>query len=189
MERLADAARRLIELVTLADEPDDADGLASRIEDVNTVLASKPMASRWTHADSLSGYLNFSPFTGRLHPMAPPLVMDRSEGFVTGRVTFNGAYEGPPGSVHGGFVAAILDELLGATQVLSGYSGYTGTLTVRFRDLTPLHTELSLRGVVDRVDGRKIHVSGHIHAGDRLTAEAEAVFISKADVSDPSRRN
>jgi acyl-CoA thioesterase FadM len=54
----------------------------------------------------------------------------------------------------------------------------TGTLTVRYRKPTPLHTELRLAARVDRVEGRKIFASGGIHAGDLLTAEAEGIFIS-----------
>ena len=39
-------------------------------------------------------------------------------------------------------VAAAFDEVLGFVQSLSGRPGMTGTLTVRYRKPTPLHTEL-----------------------------------------------
>ena len=61
---------------------------------------------------------------------------------IKGTVTFGSAYEGPPGHVHGGYVAAAFDELLGMTQSLGGMPGMTGTLTVRYRRPTPLRTEL-----------------------------------------------
>jgi hypothetical protein len=54
----------------------------------------------------------------------------------------------------------------------------TGTLTVKYRSPTPLHSELRLAGRLVQVDGRKILTAGTLHAGDRLCAEAEAVFIS-----------
>ena len=59
-----------------------------------------------------------------------------------GLVRFGSAYEGPPGHVHGGFVAAAFDEVLGYVQSLGGRPGMTGTLTVRYRSPTPLYTEL-----------------------------------------------
>ncbi|MFQ5417462.1 MAG: PaaI family thioesterase, partial [Myxococcota bacterium] len=88
------------------------------------------------------------------------------------------AYEGPPGSVHGGFVAAAFDEVLGFVQSLSGSPGFTGTLTIRFRSPTPLHTGLEYRCQIDRKQGRKIFASGQLFAGETLCAEAEAIFIS-----------
>ena len=80
--------------------------------------------------------------------------------------------------MHGGFVAAALDELLGMAQSLSGKAGMTGTLTVRYRKPTPLHTDLTLTARVEKVEGRKIFTSGEVRAGDMLCAEAEGIFIS-----------
>jgi acyl-coenzyme A thioesterase PaaI-like protein len=97
---------------------------------------------------------------------------------VVGEVTFGSAYEGPSGCVHGGYVAAAFDELLGATQSLSGAPGMTGTLTVRYRTPTPLHEALVMRSRIREVDGRKIFAEGTLHVGDRLCAEAEGIFIS-----------
>jgi predicted thioesterase len=54
----------------------------------------------------------------------------------------------------------------------------TGTLTVRYRSPTPLHTELHFMGELLKVEGRKIYTEGRVFAGDRLCAEAEAVFVS-----------
>jgi acyl-coenzyme A thioesterase PaaI-like protein len=80
--------------------------------------------------------------------------------------------------VHGGYVAGAFDEVLGATQSLAGSPGMTGTLTVRYRSPTPLHTELHFMGELLKVEGRKIYTEGRVFAGDRLCAEAEAVFVS-----------
>ena len=92
-------------------------------------------------------------------------------------VRFGSAYEGPPGSVHGGVVAATFDEVLGMTQSLSGQPGMTGTLTVKYRRPTPLHRDLRFEGTLDRVDGRKIFTTGRCFDGDTLTAEAEGLFV------------
>jgi acyl-coenzyme A thioesterase PaaI-like protein len=97
---------------------------------------------------------------------------------MVGSATFGAAYEGPPGCVHGGYVAAAFDEVLGSTQSLSGSPGMTGRLTVSYRSPTPLETDLRFIGWLERVDGRKIFTRGELWADDRLCAEAEGLFIS-----------
>lgn len=129
------------------------------------------------------GPFDLSPILGRANPLAPPLRLEVSGAEVSGTAVFGSAYEGPPGCVHGGMVAAAFDELLGLVQMLGGNPGMTGRLTIHYRSPTPLHTELTLRGRIDRVDGRKTVCTGEIHAGDRLCAQAEGLFVA----IDPSR--
>ena len=91
---------------------------------------------------------------------------------------FGDAYEGPPGCVHGGFVAGAFDEVLGFTMSFSGLIGMTGRLLVHYRRPTPLHRSLRFEGRVDGVDGRKIHTSATLHVDGVLAAEAEGLFIA-----------
>jgi acyl-coenzyme A thioesterase PaaI-like protein len=119
-----------------------------------------------------------SPFSGRANPVAPPLDMSVVDGEVVGRVCCRRTYEGPPGHVHGGVVAGLFDEILGAAQGLSGKAGMTGRLTVHYRRPTPLDTELVLRARPQPAEGRKIIVLGTLHAGDVLCAEGEGLFIA-----------
>jgi acyl-coenzyme A thioesterase PaaI-like protein len=98
---------------------------------------------------------------------------------IIGRVRFGTAYEGPPGFVHGGFVAAAFDDVLGLAQSLSNRAGMTGTLTVRYRRPTPLHTDLVFEGRLVSVDGRKILTEGVSRGPDgEVTAEAEGLFVT-----------
>jgi acyl-coenzyme A thioesterase PaaI-like protein len=131
-------------------------------------------------ADDAESYAFFdhSPFIGLANPISPPIDLRYAEDRVEGLVTFGAAYEGPPGCVHGGYVAAAFDELLGATQSLSGSAGMTARLIVNFRSPTPLRTQLRLEGELTGRDGRKITTVGRIFADDRLCAEAEGLFIS-----------
>jgi len=119
-----------------------------------------------------------SPLIGKANPLAPPIEISVEDDKVVGRVTFGAAYEGPPGCVHGGYLAATFDEVLGGAQSLGGRPGMTGTLTVRYRSPTPLHTPLRFEGELERVDGRKNFTVGRCYAGDLVTAEAEGIFIS-----------
>jgi len=126
----------------------------------------------------LAALFDHSPLIGKANPLAPPIEISIEDDRVVGRVTFGAAYEGPPGCVHGGYLAATFDEVLGGAQSLGGRPGMTGTLTVRYRVPTPLHTPLRFEGELDRVEGRKNFTVGRCYAGDVVTAEAEGIFIA-----------
>ena len=131
-----------------------------------------------------------SPFIGRANPVALPLEMTFGDGTVEARPTFGTLYEGPPGCLHGGYIAGIFDEALGAAQSFAGQAGMTGRLTIHYRSPTPLRTELHLRAWLESVNGRKVVCKGTLHAGDRLCAEADGLFITvdPARFMDPTRR-
>ena len=100
---------------------------------------------------------------------------------VTAVVCLGEAYEGPLGCVHGGYLAAIFDNLLGALPYkMAGPGAFTGRLTVRYRSLTPLDTELVLTGRVTDARSRRVTAAGQCHAGGVLTAEADALFVRPA---------
>jgi len=129
-----------------------------------------------------SGHADFIPLLGRANPLAPPMEFSiDSSGKVPkvcADVTFGHAYEGPPGHVHGGIVAAAFDELLGATQAMSGSPGMTANLVVDYRAPTPPNVPLHFESTLDSVEGRKIRTSGRLFNGDSLCAESTGLFIS-----------
>ncbi len=128
--------------------------------------------------DRQQHFADYSPFIGGLNPLAPPIAIRFDGDTVIGTCTYGAAYEGPPGCLHGGFIAAGFDEVLGFAQAFSGKQGMTGQLDVSYRSPTPLFQEVRFDGRLDSVDGRKIHASATLHAGDRLCAEAKGLFIS-----------
>jgi acyl-coenzyme A thioesterase PaaI-like protein len=86
-------------------------------------------------------------------------------------------YEGPPGHVHGGMVAMVLDHVLGEVAASdSDRPRFTGTLTIRYLRATPLG-DLHAEGRITRTDGIKAFASGHVSDAEGITAEAEGVFI------------
>lgn len=114
---------------------------------------------------------------GVRNPVAPPLVVHRdADGAVWTEVTLGAAYEGPPGHVHGGVCALILDHVLGATAHQPGRPAYTGTLTLRYARGTPLGP-IRAEAHVDRIDGLKTFARGHIADTGGITVTAEGVFI------------
>jgi acyl-coenzyme A thioesterase PaaI-like protein len=183
--RLSAAMREVIERLVTTDAPEaELRGVAERLEQYAAHLRTHPKRTRLegfaesANAGEDRGFFDYSPLIGLANPLAPPIRLEEREGRVHGSVTFGQAYEGPPGHVHGGFIAASFDEVLGYTQSLAGNPGMTGTLTVVYRAPTPLHVELRFEGRVDRVEGRKIFAAATLHAGERLCAEAEGIFIS-----------
>jgi hypothetical protein len=118
-----------------------------------------------------------SPVIGFANPVAPPVVVEALDGGLIGSAWFDYQYEGPPTCVHGGVIAMVFDEMLGAANILAGSPGMTGTLTIRYRKPTPLLTPLRLEARFVSRDGRKIYTTGAIYHGEVLTAEAEGIFI------------
>jgi len=183
--RVGDAARLLIErLMSRAVPVDVLDETAATIEQLCERLEQHRGRrdldgfGESATAGTPEALFDNSPQIGQGNPLAPPLVMSVEGDHVTARVCFNAAYEGAPGCVHGGHVAAAFDELLGMANALNGKPGMTGTLTVRYVKPTPLYTDLRFEGRVDRIDGRKIFTTGRVLDGEQVTAEADAVFIT-----------
>lgn len=183
--RLATAMRQVIDRLVTTDAPEDElAAAADALERYAARLATHPRRklpagfSEVANAGDVAAFFDMSPLIGLSNPMSPPIRLHVDGDTVRGTVTFGAAYEGPPGHVHGGFVAAAFDEVLGFAQSLTGNPGMTGTLTIRYRRPTPLHTELRFEARVVRVEGRKIFTEGRLYAGEGLTAEAEGLFIS-----------
>lgn len=86
-------------------------------------------------------------------------------------------YEGPPHGVHGGYVAALFDEVLGATQGLVGMTGMTAVLRVRYRRVTPIGAPLRFTGWVHERRGRRLVAKATCETDGELTADAEGIFI------------
>ncbi|HUC36504.1 MAG TPA: PaaI family thioesterase [Acidimicrobiales bacterium] len=122
-----------------------------------------------------------SPVSGRSNPLAPPLHLEMTEGVTHAWAVWTDAYEGPPGCLHGGFVAAAFDDLMGLAQMASGRAGYTGTLTVRMRKPTPLNRRIDYEAHLERFEGRKIWCRATARDGEVLLADAEILFIAPRD--------
>lgn len=190
LRRLADAIRQILHRLMQTSAPvpmieqaaADLEALAERFAEHPNSTTYEGYAEA-ANAGDLFATFDHSPVRGQANALAPPMDLWLDGDRVRATATFGAAYEGPPGCVHGGFVAAAFDELLGATQSLSGSPGMTARLVVNYRSPTPLHTELRFDGTMDQVDGRKIWTSGRLYAGDVLCAESEGLFIS----IDPTR--
>lgn len=186
--RLADAMRLVIERLVPSNAPEDElRRAADALERYAEALTAHPRL-KYVHgyaesamAGDVGAFFDQSPMIGLANPLAPPIQISQTGPMTAlGRVTFGSAYEGPPGCVHGGFVAAAFDEVLGFVQSLGKRPGMTGTLIVRYRRPTPLHTPLDFEATLLRTEGRKIFTEARVTANGALCAEAEAIFVSIA---------
>lgn len=186
--RLATAMRLVIERLVPSNAPtaelaaaaDALEGYAEALRD-HPRLRDARLFAESANAGDVGAFFDQSPMIGLANPLAPPITIAKTgPRSARGEVTFGSAYEGPPGCVHGGFIAAAFDEVLGFVQSLGGHPGMTGTLTVRYRHPTPLHQRLHFDVELLRTQGRKILTEGRVTAGDTLCAEAEAIFVSVA---------
>ncbi|MEY8015293.1 hypothetical protein [Mycobacterium servetii] len=88
-------------------------------------------------------YLNHAGDIGAYNPCFPEYRFDRLDAArADGRVSFPLVYEGPPGLVHGGFLAVFFDCVIQHHNCATGLSGKTRSLGVRFRRPTPVLAEL-----------------------------------------------
>lgn len=119
-----------------------------------------------------------NPVIGVRNPVAPPLQVEHDDaGRAWSDFRLGAAYEGPPGLVHGGVVGLVLDQVLGHAVSAGGRPGMTGTLTVTYRQGTPLG-RLRCEAWIERREGIKTWADARLLAPDgSLTAEAEGVFI------------
>jgi acyl-coenzyme A thioesterase PaaI-like protein len=182
--RLAQAVRHLIDAALTAEEAsaDDLEAAADSTERIaadlhRRDLSDRPSGIRQRAEASHDDYLPRSPLVGEISPLAPPIEYEYRNGRLIGRGVFHAAYEGPPGYVHGGWIALAFDEMLGMANIASGHPGMTGRLSVRYRRPTPLHRPIEVESWTEQVDGRRIVTRGTLSVDGVVTAEAEGLFV------------
>ncbi|KQZ85210.1 hypothetical protein ASD56_02280 [Microbacterium sp. Root166] len=114
------------------------------------------------------------------NPIAPPIDMMMDGEEHVGRVALGPAYTGPPGRVHGGTVATLLDHAMGALLFHLGRPSFTARLEIDYVAAAPLGAPLDLRANVERVDGRKTHVRATISVDGAVVARAYGLFLTMA---------
>ncbi|MEU8638507.1 PaaI family thioesterase [Amycolatopsis sp. NPDC048633] len=177
---LGSRIRELIDASVCAGEDADLAAAASRVEAVTTALrATAGSPPLLLAALEGGGHLSINnPLEGPGNPLAPPLSWTHiGPDEVRAEVLLGAAHEGPPGRVHGGWVAAVLDHVLGRATAAAGYPGMTASLTIDYHRGTPYAVPLVAEGRLERRDGRKLHATGTLRAGDTVCASAKAILV------------
>lgn len=180
---LTEAVRRLIyaSLHTEIDA-DTVEEAQAKIGAVAEILESRQRSSvQVVHEETGRPLAWANPAVGLRNAIAPPMVIHHEDdGRCWSEFTLSGAYEGPPGWVHGGICALVLDHLLGeaASEGLTKPK-FTGTISLRYLRGTPLGP-LRAEAYVERVEGVKTFARGYLLDADGPTVEADGVFIQPA---------
>lgn len=105
-------------------------------------------------------------------------------GEVEAHYTVPATFQGYPGIVHGGIVAAMLDEIAYRSLIVDDPEClmFTARLNIRYRCNVPVGEPLRLVGRSGKVKKRSATASGYIYSRDsELLAEAEALLIRVPD--------
>jgi acyl-coenzyme A thioesterase PaaI-like protein len=91
--------------------------------------------------------------------------------------SFDARHQGGPGIVHGGLVAAALDEAVGLLATWYAFPAVTARIFVRYRRPVPINTELQIRARLVEARGRRLHVDAAITDGSERLAECKAALL------------
>jgi acyl-coenzyme A thioesterase PaaI-like protein len=186
LETLTTSVRRLIEAtVSTGHQPDELRAVAAKVDDLVDRLGELRDEDPWPARSWGSGItdpaalMGINPAIGRANPIAPVLDLKIGEdASVAGTVRFDMQHVGPPYRAHGGIIALLFDQVLGIATIAAGSPGMTGSMTVKYRRATPLHTDLRIEARYVGGEGRTSHATGEIYDNEgRVTAEAEAMFV------------
>jgi acyl-coenzyme A thioesterase PaaI-like protein len=105
---------------------------------------------------------------------------DDGDKTVTSMPTVPEAYQGYPGVVHGGIVAAMLDEVVGRVAMIGDPHHFMMSvkLEVKYRHPVPTETPLRIIGRIERLRGRLGKAVGEVILPDGTIAAEAAMTLA-----------
>ena len=181
--RAAALLRRVSGLLLAAEAEDPAvDQLIADLSRAEAALAARVPGDTAPRVGPAAGgdgrvYLDHARDIGAYNACFPEYEIAVDGDRATGSVTFPLAYEGPPGVVHGGFLAVFFDCVVQHHNCDVGVAGKTSSLALRYRRPAPLATPLDFAVERSAGDGR-IRSTGTLLLGDRVLCEAEVDAVA-----------
>lgn len=173
--RFIEAVRTLQDHARAADAPDQVVSEAADLVEKVTALLAPYEADEW---HSPSGRRMDLPNRGNINAIRTDLHVT-ADGRVGGSARFSRYHLGRNGAVHGGFLGLLFDSLFGFTAAKLTQSRYqrTAHLGIDYRKIVPVGKQLQVDAGLDRVDGRKIFVSGRLLDDGVVLTEGDALFV------------
>jgi len=168
--RLADAVRALVD-VAVDGRVLDPDMLHEAAGEIDAVAARLRRVQ-----DALPEDERHAMYNGLRTPM-PHWDYVTTDDALLARGRFTNGHTGPPGCVHGGWIALAFDEVLGWANFKAGVGAMTAHLGIRYRKPTPIGAEVEFRVPWPEVHGRRVHTRATLAADGVVTADAEGLFI------------
>lgn len=106
-----------------------------------------------------------------------PQAIEVGDGEARSQLQLSAVHEGPPGMLHGGFGAAILDAVLGVLVMAEVTPALTAELTISFHRPTPIGEPVEVHGRVVEIRPRTVIAEGSISLNGRTTLSARGVFV------------
>jgi hypothetical protein len=170
---LVEALRSLQDSLHVAALPDDqAATLAAQMRELAAVVRSCAVPEQEEIVSRRPD------LPGRGNAMLPGFVMHEAgpqadEGTGQFSVAFRGRC-----AVHGGAIALLFDEALGRLAERVADGSRTAYLRIDFLVLTPVAEDLNLQATIDKVDRRKIYISGRLSRGGDAVATAHGLWVA-----------
>jgi hypothetical protein len=181
----AGALRRLAGLLLSLEHAHPAvDAMLAQLADLENELAAAVPPDNTPRIgaddDTQRVYLSHAFDIGSFNPCFPEYRFDRIEAeTAAGSVTFPVVYEGPPGLVHGGFLAVFFDCITQHQNCATQLSGKTRSLNVTFRRPTPILTELQF-DIVRSQNDRGVTSTARLMLDDEVLCVGEANTLALA---------
>lgn len=183
MRELAARLRRVIGLLLALEAPHAAldhldSALASAEEDLGRAVPPSPLPRVGANAGGDGrAYVDHARDIGAFNPCFPEYEIRVEGDRASGTVAFPLAYEGPPGLVHGGFLAVFFDSVMQHHHCDAGVAGKTTSLTIEYRRPTPLLVPLAFE-LERNVEDRRIHSTGRITLDGTVLCEARMSAVA-----------
>ncbi len=113
------------------------------------------------------------------------------DGHLVGKVWFGEGADGPPGHVHGGASAYVLDEAMGSVGWMNHFPILAAHLDFDYLRPAPLMHDLSIEAWISETRGRRISIHSRLMFDDVVCVEGRGEFavIARSKISqlaDPS---
>jgi hypothetical protein len=180
---VATLMREVTAMVLSLERPDPAlDRLIIALEQAAVALEHQTPSDLTPRVGAASAgegrvYLDHARDVGAYNPCFPEYQIEISGDRAKGTVSFPIPFEGPPGLVHGGFLAVFFDCVVQHHNCELGVAGKTTALALRYRRPTPLQTALTF--TIDRTttEGR-LRSEARLSADERVLCEASVDAIA-----------
>ena len=101
------------------------------------------------------------------------------DGRIVSRIKVPRRFEGPPGYMHGGAIATLMDEAMSKANRARGITAMTRQMEVEYLRPVPLGVPLWLEGRLVSIEGRKHRCEAELKTQDgTLLAKAGGVFVA-----------
>lgn len=107
---------------------------------------------------------------GAENPRSMGLTWFEENGEIFAGFTFNEGQQGPPGHLHGGASAAVLDEAMGAAVWTAGLRVVAVNLEINYKQPVPLGQKVRIRARVQERHERKVLTTSEILLPDGSVA-------------------